>query len=233
MAITSANLTSGQDTDGNSTAAVSSITTHANKLALLAVTCRTNITVDSNTPTITDSNRTWTQVGNILWDTTSASRKRVTLFRCLSGSDVTGSATIDYGGQNQTNIIHAINEFDGVDTSGTNGSGAIVQAVTNKDETATNTSFTVTLAAFGNVNNATYGAIAQDNISTTLVIGSGFTQMYNVNDAANINLLTEFKASNDTTVDASQSQAAMFGGIAVEIKAAAGVVANTGFFGFM
>ena len=42
-------------------------------------------------------------------------------------------------------------EFDGMDTSGTNGSGAIVQSATNKVTSAN--ALTVTLSAFGSSNN--------------------------------------------------------------------------------
>jgi hypothetical protein len=113
----------------------------------------------------------------------------------------------------------SIVEFGGVDTSGTNGSGAIVQSATNINETF-NTGMTVTLGAFSSASNATYGGLwTYTSTSGGITPGSGFTELgesIRVRDT----IETEWKSTNDTTVDgtwaSSQSE-----GIAIEIKAGA------------
>lgn len=215
--LTFSNLTSGNDTDGGSSSTSASISPASNALLLLAVSSRTNITADPNIPTVTGNGLTWVQIGTIVYDTTSASRKRITLFRALGASPSTGTVVIDSAGQAQTDVVWSIDQVTGVDTSGTNGSGAIVQVVTAKDESLTVDNITATLAAFASANNGTYGAIANDNASAATV-GSGFTQLAAPATAANQRLITEYKTTNDTTVNASFGTIGLMGAIAAEIK---------------
>lgn len=221
MAVTISNLTSGNDTDGGSSSTTASVTPGSNKLELLSVSSRTNITADPNQPTVTGNGLTWVAINSIVYDTTSASRKRITLFRAMGASPSTGAITIDFGGQAQTDVVWSLDEASGIDTGGTNGSAASVQSATAKDETGSATSLTVTLAAFADAGNATFGAICVDNNSAASV-GSGFTQLA-VPTTTNQRLISEWKATNDTGVDASFGTSGLIGGVAIEIKAAAGV----------
>ena len=220
---TFASLTRGSATAVTSQA-TASITTTANQLALLFVVSREtfNFAVCA-TPTCTG----WTQVATLEYDVDGGGRERVTLLRRLSGSSSTGTHTISFGATSQAVLRWSITETDtDVDTGGTNGSAAIVQSVTNSGGTVT--ALTVTLAAFGSTSNATWGGFGfgGDGASGTiaLTVGSGFTSLDNISgtgilDAA---LLVEYKTTNDTTVDATDSITAVWcGGIAVEVKAAA------------
>src|SRR6266702_1460528 len=216
------NLTSGADIDGNSTAATASISPASNNLILVAVNSRTNITADPNQATLTGNGLTWVAIATIVWDTTSASRKRITLFRGLGASPTSGAISIDFGGQNQTDVDWVVDQAAGIDTSGANGAGAVVQSATNKDETATSPTLTVTLGAFSNTNNATYGVLASDGSHTLSSVGAGFSQLATnetQGGGSGIDIVSEWKVSNDTTVDATFSANAMLGGIAIEIKA--------------
>lgn len=224
MAVSIANKTTGTDVDGNSTAATASITPGSNNLILLTVSSRTAISTDPNQPTATGNGLTWVVVGSIVWDTTSASRKRITLLRALGASPSAGAVSIDFGAQNQTDVVWSVDEVSGIDTSGTNGSGAIVQFATNKDESVTAPTLTVTLAAFSDVNNATFGGFCSDVAGTVSSAGSGFALSGTA--GGNNPLGTEFRADNDTTVDLTFSGNGMMGGIAVEIKAAAAAAAS-------
>lgn len=120
----------------------------------------------------------------------------------------------------QTDVVWIIDELSGVDTSGTNGSGATVQSAVGTD--ADGGTITVTLAAFGSSNNATYGAFANDSGTGTMTAGSGFAAL-GVNAGAVLNGGMEWKNSNDTSVDAvfDAVAGATSGGIAIEVKAAA------------
>jgi hypothetical protein len=104
MAVAASNITSGRDTDGNSTATTASVTPVANRLYLLTVTSRTNITTDPNIPTVTGNSLTWVSINSVVYDTTGASRRRVTLFRALGASPSSGTISVDFGGQNQTHV---------------------------------------------------------------------------------------------------------------------------------
>lgn len=215
MAISIANLTSGVDADGGSTSTSASITLTNNRLGLCGVMSRTGITANPNIPTITG----WTTIDSQLYDTSSSSRRRISLLRRLTGSDSTGALTIDFGGQNQTDVIWTFDEASGIDTSGTNGSGAIVQIAKNSDETGSNTSITATLAAFSSVDNIAYGVFGTDG-NATWTAGSGFTVLAQRGSGINLGGCSEWKNSNDTTVDATVSAAGFLGCIGIEIKAA-------------
>lgn len=220
--ITATNLTSGYDTDGNSTASTSSVSPSANKLLLLTVVSRTAITADPNQPTVTGNGLTWIAVDSLLWDTSSSSRKKTTVFRAMGSSPSTGAISIDFGGQNQTHVSWGLEEFTGIDTSGTSGSGAIVQTAKGYDDTTEQASFTVTLGAFSNINNATFGAWGCGDDTSPTTAGAGFTKYSDVtiSGAGDPRLTTEFKNSNDTSVDISWAGTVLEkGGIAIEIKA--------------
>lgn len=216
--ISASNLTTGTDIDGGTSSTTASVSPSSNKLQLLSVASRTAITADPNEPTATGNGLTWVSIGSVVYDNTSSTRRRITLFRAMGASPSSGAITIDFGGQAQTSVRWSLEEFTNADTSGTNGSGAIVQTVTNFDPDADVTTLTVTLAAFSNVNNATYGTFASGD-AETLVVGSGFTSLSEGDSGdSNIHLLAEFKNSNDTSVDMSKPTFSELGGIAVEIK---------------
>lgn len=221
MAVAATNLTSGESTSGASSYATASITATANQLVLLSCSTRTGISTDPNQPTASGGGLTWVVVNSTVYDDDSASRRRITLFRALGASPSAGAITIDYAGQAQTEQEWSINQFSGVDTSGTNGSGAIVQSATARatDSGGLVTSLTVTLSAFGSSNNATFGCFANADSSWTRSVGSGFTSLSDSTTAGINGHLTEWKSTNDTSVDITFSSQSGVGGVAVEIKA--------------
>lgn len=232
MAILITNLTKGTDTDGNSTSTTASITLPANCLVTLRINSRTGITADPNQPTASSTGATWVVVdpGGVaanstkVYDADSSSRKRLTVLRTMVASNQTGAITIDFGGQNQTDVEWSVETTDAtVDTSGTNGSGAVVQAVAGSD--LDGGAITITLAGFGSVNNATAGFFANDSGSGTMTPGSGFAAL-GVNAGATLNGGMEWRNDNDTSVDATFDSVggAKSGGIAIEIKAAVSTV---------
>lgn len=215
--VSCANLTSGNDVDGGSSATTASITLTSNKLSLISITSRHG-TADPNHPTVTG----WTEVSSLAYDTSAgASQKRVTVLRRLASGDSTGTLTIDFAGQGQTDIAWVVDEFTGMDTGGTNGANAIVQTATNIETSGTATTLTATLSSFSAVNNATYGAIAIGNKTLTVTPGSGFTKISDGEAGLNgVHMTGEFRNDNDTTVDFVTSVAGELGVIAIEIKSA-------------
>jgi hypothetical protein len=218
MPVAFSNLTSGSGTAASSTA-TSSITLTANRLALISVSTSCNAT-PANAPTCSG----WTQVSTLLFKDSGGDRCRVTVLRRLAGSDSTGTLTIDFASQNQDQIRYSIDQSDAaVDTTGTNGSGAIVQSVT---ASGLSTSPAATLAAFSSADNGTFGAMGAAYGPGNATVGSGFTQLAEVVfgnfDATSV--YTEYRIDNDTTVDASIANSTEWGVVALEIKAAGTVV---------
>ncbi len=171
-----------------------------------------------NEPTISGVGLTWVKVDTKV--STGVTTRRVTVFRAM-GTASAGALTIDFAGQTQVRCGWSWSEFTGTDTSGTNGSGAIVQSATAEaTDAAPTASLTVTLSAFSNVNNATYGGIRYGGSSTTdvLAAGSGFTQLGLVNGFASYQ--SQWKATNDTTVDWTHNSTSLYSeAVGIEIKA--------------
>lgn len=205
----------GTAADPGSTVNTASISPSANKLVIVMVASRLT-SGTANIPTISGANMTWVEIGH-QYDSTNL--RTLTLFRGLSASPGSGAITISFAGQGQQNVGWAISEFGNIDITGTNGSGAIIQFAGNTT-TGTNSGLTVTLAAFSNVKNATYGAIRM-SMSTAPAEGSGFSALSAVTGpGGGVFWESEWKNTNDTTVDwtwASSSQTPV--GMAVEIKA--------------
>lgn len=227
MAVAATNLVATGGVVGVSLAS-GSFTPTANRLVLAAVQSRTGITADPNIPTLSGNGLTWVQVATVLYDSTSSSRKRLTVFRAMGASPTTGALTADFAVQAQTDMGIVVDEFSGIDTGGTDGSTAVVQSATALDDTITVATLTATLAAFGSVNNATYGAFAIGSVSSTSTAGTGFTKIGDLGTTTNNRVTTEFRNDNDTSVDMSWSANEEIGGIGIEIKAAAVVSTATG-----
>lgn len=228
MAIAVSNLTSGVSNTGASSYATASVSPSSNNLILLTVASRTGITENPNTPTATGNGITWVTVNSVVYDTTTSSRRRVTILRGLVASPSAGAITIDFGGQSQTNCLWAVDTVSGIDTTGSNGSGAVVQSATNLDESGSGTSLTITLSAFGASGNIAYGGFS-DGSTTGPTPGSGFTQTaFQTTTGNDTMLFTEYNGANDTTVDATgMFSTAQRGGVALEIKAASATSIKT------
>ncbi len=210
MAITASNLTNSSTTTDANSYDIASITPSANKLILVSVLSRAS-SGTTNVPTLSGNGLTYVEVVNYV---TSENANRVTIFRAMGASPTTGAITIDFDGQTQIYCHWSVNEFTGIDTSGTNGSGAIVQSAGNTNS-STNTGLTVTLSAFESSNNAAYGSVRAGNAVTP---GSGFTELSQT--TVDTRFQTQWKDSQDTTVDWTWSSSPAYAvGCAVEIKA--------------
>lgn len=207
------------DVTGNNTDATSYLTdsfsASPNRLVLAWVysICATA----PNTPTLSGSGLTWVEVDNV----TNGSVRKLTLFRAMSSTPPSGGGvTIDFGGQTQTGCAWTIVEYGNVDTTGSDGANAVVQAVTGSDPTNT-TSLSITLASFASANNATAGGFGIPlNNSSFPAEGSGFTLTgRRAQGSPNLSIMSEFRSDNDTTVDASWGASTVPSlGIAVELK---------------
>lgn len=194
MATTGYPLTVGTTTSVSSVT-TASISPTANRLILALVGSQQGS--GAPVPSLSGNGLTWTEVNHITVGT-----RALYLFRALSGSTPTpGTVSITFGGSNQTNIGWQFAEFDNVDTTGVNGANAVVQSVT-KSQTGTAAGVTVTLAALGSANNATYGAVRNPN-NPAITAGSGYTELGQANGATSGDgaYEAEYKAAGSTTVN--------------------------------
>ena len=228
MAITVANLTSdGSTTDGTSFS-TASVTPGSNRLVLLTV----DYTPASGTaaPTVTGNGLTWVEIAGGEYGGAGAGRI-VRMFRAMGASPSAGAVTMDFGAVSQGSLNWSVDEANGVDTSGTNGSGAVVQSVTSLPST-NGLSLSLTLAALGSANNVAFGGFSHAAAETSTV-GSGFTALANRSiGTPALSLLTEYQL-NVTAVDASWATSTTRGAVAIEIKASAGAAPGSPANGLM
>lgn len=210
-ALAPTNLTNSGNATSLSTYTTASVTPTSNALVLLFV-WSSHASTPGNTPTATGNSLTWVQITTRNFLTT----ERVTMFRALGASPSTGTISIDFAGQAQTRCAWIVTQFTGADTSGTNGSGAVIQSASNDGTSATPT---VTLGAFSSTSNGTYGAIVS-NTSTQISPGSGFSEISDAGAVSGFRLEDEWKSTNDTSVDWGTTNNA-YGAIAIEIAPAA------------
>lgn len=219
-AVTASLLTSGDNNTNGTSSATASITPGSNKLILACI--RTRRAGAITDPSVTGNGLTWVKVVGIDYNTVASPAQHLYIYRALGASPTTGAVTIDTSASgSQTSFSWSIVEFTGMDTSGTNGSGAIVQSASARGDAQTG--LTPTLAAFGSVNNATFGCFA-GAANNAITPEAGWTELSDSGfDDAGVDIYrtqSQFLGSNDTSPNAtwtSMDAAAL----AVEIKAAA------------
>lgn len=202
-------ISSSTDTSSYATA---SFTPTANRLVLVMV-INTKATA-ADTCTLSGNGMTWVELTNTAY---AATLSRITLFRGMSASPSAGALTATFGATQTSAIIRVI-EVSNTDTTGSNGSGAIVQTPQTTGGTA-NPSMTMTAlnanglnAAFAFSGNSlgTYGGTEE----------AGWTENYDAghplpNQSGYISYDID---STDNTV-AITASAANWGLIGVEVKA--------------
>jgi hypothetical protein len=220
MAITVTELTSGADTASSDTYATASVTPGANKLILACIAW--SASSDIGPPALSGNGLTWVLEDQVVESATG--NRELAIFRAMGASPSAGAVTIDPPSADVTGLTWAIYEVGGVDTSGTNGSGAVRQSEVNSSASAT--SLTVTLAAFGSANNGTFGFFAFPSSVGVWTPGSGFTGLSTDSYSTPAHMsFAEWRDDNDTTVDASHNQSATaIGGIALELVAPSAAV---------
>lgn len=158
-------VTYGSATDAASYS-TTSYTPVGNRLVLAFVLSRPNdVALTPAIPTITGNGFTWVQVATVL---DASGDNRGTLLRAMVASPTAGGATIDFGGQLQEFGYWSIGEIPSVNTSGTNGSGAIVRSLTNTDATVSN--FALSFGSFPAAGNTLYGGIGMTNFRTVMPV---------------------------------------------------------------
>jgi hypothetical protein len=217
---TSTNFSDGVNASVYTTA--TNFTSNANSLYLAAL-CQHATTLRTFTSLVHNASTnpvTFVKIIDVTFNTIASPLDRVVVCRAMkaTGSNA-GTITTTWSGTCSRNMF-VLAEFTGTDTSGTDGSGAIVQTNTGQStEPATSLSITLTGASSSN---ATYGAFGVALTNTTMTVGSGYTRIIKAGIASESDTLdTEWRADGNATVDETFTSGNAAGG-AVEIKAASG-----------
>lgn len=167
--------------------------------------------------TCTGTSQTWTKVDGLTFNTIASPTQRITVYRFLAASTFSATTTITFGAT-QLAISSHLYEITGVNTTGTNGSGAIVQVVTNSSDATANPS--VTMAAISSGFNAVIAYFANDINPMGGTVEAGWTEDFDNGyaspDRGDYSMYRLTTTDNTPTVTAASSD---WAGIAIEIKA--------------
>lgn len=216
MAITYALLDENASGSAATSYTTASKTPTANSLQLISITQYGAV----GGVTVSGCSLTWVEVGHVDFDPISVPLQRITVLRALGASPTTGQLTITCPVGN-LDVIYSWSEFAGTDTSGTNGSGAIIfSSYTGRSDSAA--SITLTLSALSDANNAVYGAWSVGTSGSTFTAGSGYTKASDRSEATQgIALATQYKIPGTTSPVMTWPSSAAIAGIGMEIKVAA------------
>ena len=191
----------------------------ANRLVLVYITSATpTLGGAPNVPTITGNGLTWDKVTDRPFGNDG---RRLSCFRALGPAPAAGPLTIDFGNQNQDLCAWSVIEIDGVHQSGTSGSGAIAQSVSDAVNAST---LSVPLPLPPERNAIRVGGIALAE-KHAITAGAGTTEIHQKSVdqalAKDATLQTEQATNAATTLAWSWAGSSVAAAIVVEVKAAA------------
>jgi adhesin/invasin len=173
-AITHTLLTSGNDVNNVKIFTTASIAPAPNTLVTVAVTTH-NSTAAAPSPTLTGGGMaSWDVVATITYDVVGTPKKRITIYRAMSSTPGSGPITIT-SSATLSNCQWIVSQWSGVETGGTNGSGAIVQTGSNAADAVTTLS--TPLAAFANSADVAYGVFGVNSNVVAITPAAGFTEI--------------------------------------------------------
>jgi hypothetical protein len=167
---------------------------------------------------LTQTGQTWELIASV---EDAADTTNITAFRTLGAGAAAAEITVSGYPDNQTNLHFACYSFAGVDTSGTEGSGAVIQTKTAGSATV-GTSFTVTLDSGRTANSALILAAVASAAQTwtgemDYTLGTEVTTVTAVMES-----LTQWViGGTDTTPTLTGDDNASWSAFAVEVKMAA------------
>lgn len=209
-AIACAALTSGNGT-ASATAVTASVSPSPDALVLTSVV--SSLASEPDPPSgATGNGLTWVQVATVAYHTDD---RRVTVFRAMGASPSAGAITVTWA-ESQTSFQWSVVECTGVDTSGTDGSGAVVQSTTNTAAAAT--SITGTLAAL-EAATSVHVAVSGISINGAQTHDAQFAELTDTSIGTGASGLEAEWATNET--DATPTFATANAGIvSIEVRAA-------------
>lgn len=204
-------LTSSSSTTDGTVFATASVSPGANRAVYVGVQSAAGGGALSPTVTYGGTGLTFIQVNTVAF---SSATRRITVFRALGAAPTAGAITFTFGAT-QTSVVWNVIEFDEVDLTGTNGSGATVQSAFNSGTAVT--SLAATLAALEHPNNVMVCWFGTDALSSITPDGD-FTERSERQESNGSSTLECETAANQFTATATWASANA-GVVAIEVKA--------------
>jgi hypothetical protein len=208
-------LASGNSPTNGKVFTTAALSPDPNTLVTVAVMGH-NTTGASASPTLSGGGMSaWTEVASITYDAVATPHKRLTIFRAMSAAPGSGPLTITFSIA-QSNCQWIVSQWEGVDISGTNGSGSIGQTGTTSANSASG--LTIALGALGGTSNVAYGVFGVNQNVPVITPGSGYSEIAEQpsGETPQSDLEAEW-ATNDNTIDATWNKL-NGAGLGVEIR---------------
>lgn len=217
MVVTGAGVLSGTQASAGATTytTAASYTPTANALQLAEVVFKNGAGITAD-PTITGCGLTWVLIRR---DNNGSNTNTAALYRALGPSPSNGALTIARASTDTwDSATISVTEFTGVDTSGTNGSGAVLQTVKGTTESIVQVySVNITMSTGA----ALWAGMACFGNQYTATPRAAWTEVHDIN-VSGIALETQLLIGTDTAASVTWSGVNAIGwALAVEIKAAA------------
>lgn len=172
MAITVTELVVHDSDIDASTYTTASVSVGANRLLLLCIVSRGNSGTTISSITGTLSGVTWVEINSDVFGT----NRELHVYRAMRGSAGSGTIAVNFSATQRSAQVF-LYECDGVDTTGTNGSGAVGSTGQTVDESMADTdTITVTLAAFAASTNTTFAVCASKDECTGVAFEGAYTE---------------------------------------------------------
>jgi hypothetical protein len=160
----------------------------------------------------------WTQVASVTFDAVGLPLKRLTVYRALSASPGSGPITITFP-STVSNAQWIVSQWGGVDASGVNGAGAIVQSANASADAVGG--LTATLAALAAPNHVAYGVVGVNGNGLVVSPGAGFTEIAEQSSGESPRAVLQAEwATGDNTADAGWAGSLNGAILGIELKAA-------------
>ena len=178
--ITHTLLTSGNDSTDNNIYTTASIAPAPNTLITIAISENDPNAISTRIASISGGGvPSWDFAGyETVGGDGSTTPQRIYIYRAMSSSVGSSPITFTFTGQVK-NAQWIVSQWGGVDTSGTNGSGAIATTMsTNRRNTTDTSNWNMgTLPAFSNPNDVNYSVFGVNANSVVFMPGIGFTKI--------------------------------------------------------
>ena len=210
------NLTNGAAA-GATSGVTASVAPTGDRLILVSVHAYLSTgSVQPATPSVTGNGITYTLVQAQNTDDAGTDRATMWVFRGMASSPTSGAITISFGAVSQTRIFWSVDQSDAnVNTSGTNGSGAVVQSTG------------VTLAVAGTSASVNYPTAMRSSSSGFSAWGhqvqegktprTSWTELADNSSQTLAPLETQYMAATDTAGSVTWATSSRGGGIILEI----------------
>jgi hypothetical protein len=216
--ITHSLLTSGNNAVNQKIYPTASLAPAPNTLVTVAVVAHQGTTAPASPVLSGGGMAAWTEVASITFDTLPLPHKRLAIFRATSPSPGSGPLTITWS-STVSNCQWIVSEWSGVEVTGVNGAGAIVQTASDRADQVSG--LTATLNPLASVNNVAYGVVGMTATGIAVTPGAGFTEIAEQSSGESPRSVLEAEwATLDNTIDPTWTGLFKAAVLGVELKAA-------------